>query len=261
MSEKKKGLDGKACWKGYKLAGTKKKGGKTVDNCVKEGKSFSAFCSEAYDKPAEKLKTDRDMFNIPKSEQDAAKERLLAKAKKKVAEQAGDGYIGPPNLNIKNPMASDATRAAGTVKRKADAKARLAAGGKTSGGIANRLQQRADMINSIGEDVEILDVDGNVVADIIDLIKPGPMTGWRQQMAESAWTKKAGKNKEGGLNEKGRKSYEKENPGSDLKRPQPEGGKRKESFCARMSGMRKRQKPENNTGDDRLSLSLKKWNC
>lgn len=34
---KKKGLDGKACWKGYKLAGTKEKGGKTVDNCVKAG--------------------------------------------------------------------------------------------------------------------------------------------------------------------------------------------------------------------------------
>tara|TARA_R110001606_G_scaffold114112_1_gene241473 strand:- start:376 stop:675 length:300 start_codon:yes stop_codon:yes gene_type:complete len=99
------------------------------------------------------------------------------------------------------------------------------------------------------------------MAEVIDLIKPEPMTGWKQQVAEAAWTKKAGKNKEGGLNEKGRKSYEKENPGSDLKRPQPEGGKRKKSFCARMSGMRKRQKPENNTGDDRLSLSLKKWNC
>jgi len=36
--EKQKGLDGKACWKGYKLAGTKKKGGETVDNCVKEEK-------------------------------------------------------------------------------------------------------------------------------------------------------------------------------------------------------------------------------
>jgi hypothetical protein len=35
--EKVKGLDGKACWKGYKYAGTKKKGGKTVDNCVKAG--------------------------------------------------------------------------------------------------------------------------------------------------------------------------------------------------------------------------------
>ena len=33
--EKKKGLDGKECWDGYKLSGTKKKGGKTVDNCVK----------------------------------------------------------------------------------------------------------------------------------------------------------------------------------------------------------------------------------
>lgn len=33
--EKMKGLDGKACWDGHKLAGTKKKGGKTVDDCVK----------------------------------------------------------------------------------------------------------------------------------------------------------------------------------------------------------------------------------
>ena len=35
--EKAKGLDGKACWKGYKLAGTKMKGGKKVDDCVKAG--------------------------------------------------------------------------------------------------------------------------------------------------------------------------------------------------------------------------------
>ena len=77
----------------------------------------------------------------------------------------------------------------------------------------------------------------------------------------AAWTKKSGKNPEGGLNEKGRKSYERENPGSDLKAPQPEGGSRKKSFCARMKGMRKRQKPSNNTGKDRLSLSLKKWKC
>ena len=35
--EKQKGVDGKVCWKGYKRMGTKKKGGKTVDNCVKVG--------------------------------------------------------------------------------------------------------------------------------------------------------------------------------------------------------------------------------
>ena len=34
LEEKLKGIDGKECWKGYKLAGTKKKDGKTVDNCV-----------------------------------------------------------------------------------------------------------------------------------------------------------------------------------------------------------------------------------
>jgi len=38
--EKAKGLDGKACWKGYKLAGTKMKGGKEVDNCVKAGVEY-----------------------------------------------------------------------------------------------------------------------------------------------------------------------------------------------------------------------------
>jgi hypothetical protein len=38
--DKQKGVDGKACWKGYKRMGTKKKGGKTVDNCVKIGESY-----------------------------------------------------------------------------------------------------------------------------------------------------------------------------------------------------------------------------
>ena len=56
----------------------------------------------------------------------------------------------------------------------------------------------------------------------------------------AAWTRKEGKDPSGGLNEKGRKSYEKENPGSDLKRPQPEGGKRRDRFCARMKGMKKK---------------------
>ena len=76
-----------------------------------------------------------------------------------------------------------------------------------------------------------------------------------------AWTRSEGKSESGGLNEKGRKSYEAANPGSDLKAPQPEGGARKKSFCARMRGMRKRQKASNNTGQDRLSKALRKWKC
>ena len=76
-----------------------------------------------------------------------------------------------------------------------------------------------------------------------------------------AWTRSEGKSESGGLNEKGRKSYERANPGSDLKAPQTEGGARKRSFCARMRGMRKRQKASNNTGQDRLSKALRKWKC
>ena len=67
-------------------------------------------------------------------------------------------------------------------------------------------------------------------------------SSWRDELEEgAAWTKKEGKNKSGGLNEKGRKSYERENPGSDLKRPSKKvGNKRRKSFCARMKGMKKK---------------------
>jgi hypothetical protein len=61
-------------------------------------------------------------------------------------------------------------------------------------------------------------------------------------MAKSpVWQRKEGKNPKGGLNAKGRASYNKANPGKPgLKAPQPEGGARKKSFCARMSGMKKK---------------------
>jgi len=87
----------------------------------------------------------------------------------------------------------------------------------------------------------------------------------------AAWQKKSGKDPEGGLNRKGVASYRAANPGSKLKmavttkpsklKKGSKAAKRRKSFCARMSGMRKRQKASNNTGKDRLSLSLKKWNC
>jgi hypothetical protein len=41
--EKQKGVDGKVCWKGYKRMGTKMKGGKRVDNCVKVKEGESEF--------------------------------------------------------------------------------------------------------------------------------------------------------------------------------------------------------------------------
>jgi hypothetical protein len=80
----------------------------------------------------------------------------------------------------------------------------------------------------------------------------------------AAWQRKEGKNREGGLNEKGRKSYERENPGSDLKAPSKKvGNPRRASFCARMSGMKKKltSKKTANDPNSRINKSLRAWNC
>jgi len=88
--------------------------------------------------------------------------------------------------------------------------------------------------------------------------------------ASAAWQRKEGKNKEGGLNAAGRASYERENPGSDLKAPvsaeqakKSKGGKaakRRKSFCARMGGMPGAMKDEKGR-PTRKALALRKWDC
>jgi hypothetical protein len=84
------------------------------------------------------------------------------------------------------------------------------------------------------------------------------------QLEGSAWTKKEGKSKSGGLNEKGRRSYEAENPGSDLKAPSKKvGNPRRKSFCARMTGMKKKLTSSKTANDpnSRINKSLRAWNC
>jgi len=84
-------------------------------------------------------------------------------------------------------------------------------------------------------------------------------------MAKSpAWQRKEGKSDKGGLNAKGRASYNAANPGKPgLKAPQPEGGSRRDSFCARMSGMKKKLTSAKtaNDPDSRINKSLRAWNC
>ena len=58
-----------------------------------------------------------------------------------------------------------------------------------------------------------------------------------------------------GLTEKGRAKYNRET-GSNLKRPQPEGGPRKDSFCARMKPIANKAGP-----DSRAAASLRRWKC
>jgi hypothetical protein len=76
-----------------------------------------------------------------------------------------------------------------------------------------------------------------------------------------AWQRKEGKNPKGGLNAKGRASAKKQ--GMNLKAPQPEGGPRRDSFCARMKGMKKKltSKKTANDPNSRINKSLRAWNC
>ena len=73
------------------------------------------------------------------------------------------------------------------------------------------------------------------------------------------WQRKEGQSASGGLNERGRRSYEKANPGSDLKRPVKSGDNpRRASFLARMGNMKGPERDED--GDPtRLLLSLRAW--
>jgi hypothetical protein len=81
-----------------------------------------------------------------------------------------------------------------------------------------------------------------------------------------AWTRKEGKNPEGGLNAKGRASLKAQ--GQDIKPPvsakqakkSPKAAARRKSFCARMGGMEGPMKDEKGR-PTRKALALRKWDC
>ena len=80
-----------------------------------------------------------------------------------------------------------------------------------------------------------------------------------------AWTRKEGQNESGGLNAKWRASYNREH-GANLKAPVKKGEagqKRRKSFCARMSGMKKKltSKKTANDPNSRINKSLRAWDC
>ena len=78
-----------------------------------------------------------------------------------------------------------------------------------------------------------------------------------------AWQRKAGKNPKGGLNAKGRRSYNRAT-GGNLKAPSKKvGNKRRASFCARMKGMKKKLTSAKTARDpnSRINKALRKWAC
>jgi len=82
-----------------------------------------------------------------------------------------------------------------------------------------------------------------------------------------AWTRKEGKNPDGGLNAKGRASYKKGNlkPPVSAKQAKksPKAAARRRSFCKRMMGMKKKLTSSKTANDpnSRINKALRKWDC
>jgi hypothetical protein len=89
-------------------------------------------------------------------------------------------------------------------------------------------------------------------------------------MATPAWQRSVGKNPKGGLNAKGRASYNKANPGKPgLKPPvkkaeakkSPKAAARRKSFCARSEGQMKMWPKAAKDPNSRLRKARRAWEC
>ena len=109
-------------------------------------------------------------------------------------------------------------------------------------------------VAGVGAGTSLEDMEGQASGGLVGYKEGGSTT--------PAWQRSEGKSPSGGLNALGRASYKRET-GGELKAPQPEGGSRKKSFCARMGGMKKKLTSSKtaNDPDSRINKALRKWKC
>lgn len=81
-----------------------------------------------------------------------------------------------------------------------------------------------------------------------------------RRLRADAWTRKEGQDPDGGLNARGRAAYNRAN-NANLQPPQPEGGPRRDSFCARSAGQMKMWPEAAADPDSRLRKARRAWNC
>jgi hypothetical protein len=279
------------CWKGYTQVGMKDKGGKKVPNCVpSKGKKYKeeVEIEEAVRLPA----TNGNIISVILSWRGRSYmtkmffPQVKMPSRREVTDQIQKVYPGSTilqynlaglepgqpliqvsdkskNYLLNNKTIGEETEVSEVVYESGDYWHPDPKKDSAISGVGNKMRSREDR----GQDTS-----AQTKPDYSNRLKPGEtyMQFSKRKQAErtqkeevAAWQRKEGKNQKGGLNEKGRKSYERENPGSDLKAPQPEGGSRRDSFCARMKGMKKKLTSAKtaNDPDSRINKSLRAWNC
>ena len=260
---------GKKCWKGYKKAGTQKLFGKTYNRCVKANEETEV--QEATSRPKA---TQRGKLSKADAQKRQARLDRIAAAKERSGEvKPKTGENPTPKKEKKEKIDPRLERAGNQVLRSI----RNEAKDETEIGITGlpipkkkrspkkQYEFEKARRKNLGTNVGGKTYKKDVTPYYNPRVKEEVKSDWRSEIEEgAAWTKKSGKNPSGGLNEKGRKSYERENPGSDLKRPsKKKGNKRRASFCARMKGMKKKLTSSKtaNDPDSRINKSLRAWNC
>ena len=226
LGSKLLGEAGKKCWKGYKKAGTQKLFGKTYNRCVKAGDEIVHDGEQIAEK--EDCSHTKKGKDCPIHGMDSCPEEVA----EATTVPRKTGQIIRVFLTFRGKMYIIQMFFPSVVK-------------------PSRAEVQAQ--------IEKVYPGGKVRNYDISDYEPG-----EPLLHTEDWQKKSGKNPEGGLNEKGRKSYERQNPGSDLKRPSKKvGNPRRKSFCARMKGMKKKLTSSKtaNDPDSRINKSLRAWNC
>ena len=243
---------GQKCWKGYEKKGTKKMFGKTYNNCVKK----EEVDVQASDSPVSEAAT------LPRQNGQVMRIFLTFRGKFFMTQMFFPSLSVPSKAEITDAVQKvypDARVTQYTMTTPDPTQPLIRVAEESAPGKNDALDRRDQMIQR-----RQLNLNRQKLQMQTKALRQKSKTDMHMQTeASAAWQRKEGKNKEGGLNEKGRKSYERENPGSDLKAPQPEGGPRKKSFCARMKGMKKKLTSSKtaNDPDSRINKSLRKWKC
>lgn len=229
------------CWKGYKPVGTKKKGGRTVPNCVpKESVEENIIDNPEYNDEAGMA--DNNLETLERAvdgidELISAGDNLPEWCQEKIA------VAKSMLVTVWDYMKSEEER-----------------------GLA---ESQFDMIEAMIESwAEKHGVDSDVIWEDLDAVDDDELVALSED-----WQKVNRRDKTDGMSRKAVKAYRRENPGSKLKtavttKPSKlkKGGKaakRRKSFCARMSGMKKAYAgaKTKRDPDSPINKALRRWNC
>ena len=282
--EKKKSLrTSNPCWTGYHPVGTKKKGGRTVPNCVPEEVED---VTEGNKKPHPQTWYDVDpklgkqvdkMSQAEKVKKGLAHPNTLKK--KGVMEEKDPEYSDPyMAINQLRTIMHNAQEMMDLIGDKTDlpewVESKITLAEDYIMTVANYM--RSELKEEHNPDA-MFDIVEELVMEIAETHNIDPEQIWEdledvsdEELYESAaWRRKEGKDPKGGLNRKGVASYRRENPGSKLKmavttppsklKKGSKAANRRKSFCARMGGMKGPMKKDGKP--TRKALALRKWNC